>query len=213
MAGGTMLVRNFLAFLGVLLCLLLNTGRLSAQPEAPIATSRTSALVQSARSQIGATTQYDPAYTRLSFPGGDVDRTKGVCTDVIIRAYRDAFGYDLQETVNRDMRRNFSAYPKNWGLSRPDSNIDHRRVPNLQVFLVRHGTRLPVSNEASRYLPGDIVTQMLPGNLPHIVIISDRYSRDGKTPLVIHNIGRGTREEDSLFAFKITGHYRLTLRQ
>ncbi|MEN3930205.1 DUF1287 domain-containing protein [Microvirga sp. W0021] len=165
-------------------------------------------LIRSARSQVGVTLSYDPSYTRLSFPNGDVDRSKGVCTDVIIRAYRDAFTYDLQAGVNRDMKSNFSIYPKNWGLSRPDSNIDHRRVPNLQVFFKRHAKVLPVTNSPSDYQPGDIVTQMLPGNLPHILIISDKKAADGITPLVIHNIGRGTREEDSLFQFKITGHYR-----
>lgn len=165
-------------------------------------------LINAARAQIGVTTSYDPAYRKLAFPLGDVPRQVGVCTDVVIRAFRDAFAVDLQAGVNTDMQANFSAYPQNWGLKRTDANIDHRRVPNLQVFLTRKGTALPISPNAKDYQPGDIVTQMLPGNLPHIVIVSDKTAPETNEPMVIHNIGQGTREEATLFTYKITGHYR-----
>jgi uncharacterized protein len=169
-------------------------------------TSKASQLIAAARKQIGVTLTYDPAYTPLSFPGGDVPRSKGVCTDVVIRAYRDAFGSDLQALVNADMKANFSSYPKNWGLRGADKNIDHRRVPNLQTFLKRKGASLPISANADDWKPGDIVTSLVGGRLPHIGIVSDRKS--GSTPLVIHNIGGGTQEENVLFAHKISGHYR-----
>jgi uncharacterized protein YijF (DUF1287 family) len=162
------------------------------------------ALLHAARKQIGVTLTYDPAYTTLAFPNGDVPREKGVCTDVLIRAYRDAFNIDFQSLIHKDMQENFSLYPKKWGLKAVDKNIDHRRVLNLQVFLKRQGAQVPQGGNSQA---GDIVTQLLPGNLPHIVIISDKQTKAG-TPLVIHNIGAGTREEDSLLAFKITGHYR-----
>jgi uncharacterized protein len=165
-------------------------------------------LITAAEAQIGVTLSYDSAYRRLSFPGGDVPREAGVCTDVVIRAYRDAFGLDLQREVNADMRRNFAAYPKIWGLSRTDLNIDHRRVPNLKVFFKRNGAEKPVSAAGADYLPGDLVTQMLPGNLPHIAIISNQLSADQSRPLVIHNIGGGAKIEDTLFAYEITGRYR-----
>lgn len=165
-------------------------------------------LIAAAEDQIGVTVIYDPAYVGLSFPNGDLPRERGVCTDVVIRAYRDAFGFDLQEEVHADMKRDFNAYPKNWGLKRPDRNIDHRRVPNLKVFFERKAASLPVSDDPSGYLPGDLVSQVLPGNLPHIAIVTHYRSQDGKRPLVIHNIGAGTRLEDGLFGFPITGHYR-----
>lgn len=166
------------------------------------------ALIAAARRQVGVTLAYDPAYTRLSFPGGDVPRSRGVCTDVIIRAYRDAFGIDLQAQVNADMRASFNAYPKRWGLTRPDPNIDHRRVPNLQTFLQRKGARLPVDPELRAWQPGDIFTSLIDGRLPHIGLISDRRSRVSGRLLVIQNIGAGTREEDALFDHPITGRYR-----
>lgn len=168
-------------------------------------------LVLDARKQIGVTLSYDPAYRRLSYPGGDVPMATGVCTDVVIRALRQQ-GLDLQEAVHRDMRGNFSVYPKNWGLSRPDSNIDHRRVPNLMTWFTRQGWSLPVKQEAAAYQPGDIVTWDLGRGLTHIGIISDRQAPTA-TPLVLHNIGRGTQEEDILFAYRITGHYRPLAQQ
>lgn len=165
-------------------------------------------LIAAAEAQIGVTTLYDPAYVRLDFPGGDVPRDRGVCTDVVVRAYRDGLGVDLQQLVHTDMATHFSVYPSKWGLKQPDRNIDHRRVPNLQTFLTRRGAKLSPSESADDYAPGDLVTMMVSGTLPHIVIVSHRASADGSRPLVIHNIGAGTRAEDRLFEFPITGHYR-----
>lgn len=165
-------------------------------------------LVAAARKQVGVTLTYDAAYSRLDYPGGDVPLERGVCTDVLVRAYRDGLGIDLQVLVHEDMRRAFSAYPALWGLKKTDRNIDHRRVPNLQAFFKRAGAALAVSENGADYLPGDIVSQMLPGNLPHIGIVADARSSDGARPLVVHNIGAGARLEDVLFAYKITGHYR-----
>ncbi len=191
---------------------MLGAARCNANP-APLASTPASPkavqLIAAARKQIGVTITYDPAYTSLAFPGGDVPRSRGVCTDVVIRAYRDAFGVDLQALVNADMKSNFALYPKIWGLSRADKNIDHRRVPNLQVFLKRNNAALALSNDPSDWQPGDIFTSLIGGRLPHIGIISDRKS--GTTPLAIHNIGSGTREENVLFAHKLTGHYRWKL--
>jgi len=165
-------------------------------------------LVAAARKQIGVTLTYDAAYSRLDYPGGDVPRERGVCTDVLVRAYRDGLGIDLQVLVHEDMRRAFSVYPALWGLKKTDRNIDHRRVPNLQAFFKRAGAALALSENGTDYRPGDIVSQMLPGNLPHIGIVADARSPDGSRPLVVHNIGAGARLEDVLFAYPITGHYR-----
>ena len=162
-------------------------------------------IIQSAYAQVGVTLRYDPSYVSIPFPGGDVPIDRGVCTDVIVRAYR-SIGVDLQLLVNQDMRKAFPAYPRKWGLSRPDPNIDHRRVENLAVFFVRHGQSLPITKEATDYRPGDLVTWRLPDGHPHIGIVSDR-SADGR-PLLVHNIGAGAKVEDILFAFTITGHYR-----
>jgi uncharacterized protein YijF (DUF1287 family) len=170
--------------------------------------SEPSRLTAAARDQVGQTVTYDPAYVALEFPGGDIPRDRGVCTDVVIRALRDAWQIDLQLVVNRDMKANFSAYPAFWGLERPDRNIDHRRVPNLQTLLARIGAEVPLQDGPAPYLPGDIVTWTLPGNLDHIGIVSDRRGPDG-TPLVLHNIGAGAQEEDILFAYPMTGHYRI----
>lgn len=161
-------------------------------------------LVEAAESQIGVTVMYDPAYVRLSYPNGDVPMERGVCTDVVIRAYRAAFGFDLQKLVHEDMTKNFSSYPKAWGLKKADRNIDHRRVPNLQRFFKRRNAEL--KNVA--YQPGDIVTMMVSGNLPHIAIVSATLNDTGERPLLIHNIGAGTKREDILGTFPTTGHYR-----
>ncbi|MFV0886775.1 DUF1287 domain-containing protein [Metapseudomonas otitidis] len=163
-------------------------------------------LVEAARTQVGVTLGYDPAYRRIAYPGGDVPLATGVCTDVVIRALR-AQGLDLQQRVHEDMRRHFSAYPRHWGLKRPDPNIDHRRVPNLMTWFDRQGLSLKVGQAAADYQPGDIVTWDLGRGQQHIGIISDRRSREG-TPLALHNIGQGTREEDILFRWPILGHYR-----
>jgi uncharacterized protein YijF (DUF1287 family) len=165
-------------------------------------------LVAAAKSQIGVTLSYDPAYRSIAYPGGDVPREIGVCTDVIIRAYRDGLGLDLQTLVHEDMKAAFSDYPKLWGLAGTDSNIDHRRVPNLRTFFERRGASLPVSAKGADYQPGEVVSQILPDGRPHIVIVSDAMNDAGTTPLVIHNIGRGARAEDILFVLKITGRYR-----
>ena len=165
-------------------------------------------LISAAMSQIGRTTIYDPAYVGLSYPMGDVPIERGVCSDVVIRAYRDAFAVDLQQLVHEDMRRHFSSCPARWGLKRPDRNIDHRRVLNLEVFLERRGARRDVSNQSQDYLPGDIVAQTLPGNLPHMAIVSHLANMSGSRPMIVHNIGAGTRLQDGLFSHKITGHFR-----
>ena len=164
-------------------------------------------LVTAAREQVGKTVTYDPAYVSLKYPGGDVPEDRGVCTDVVIRALRKALSVDLQKTVHEDMAANFSAYPKQWGLKTTDKSIDHRRVPNLMTYLKRQGFSLPVSQKAEDFQPGDLVTCTVPPNLPHIMIVSDKKTADG-VPLVIHNIGRGAQEEDCLFTYPLTGHYR-----
>jgi uncharacterized protein YijF (DUF1287 family) len=183
-----------------------------AQP-APAASEATSPaadkatqLLAAARQQVGVTLNYDPAYTAISFPGGDVPREKGVCTDVIIRAYRDALGLDLQALVNADMRAAFGAYPRNWGLAAPDRNIDHRRVPNLRTWFERQHAALPIPGDASGWQPGDIFTSILAKTATHIGFVSDRQGASG--PLIIHNIGSGAREEDALLDWPITGRYR-----
>jgi uncharacterized protein len=170
--------------------------------------SEPSRLTAAARDQVGVTVTYDPGYAKLEFPGGDIPRDRGVCTDVVIRALRDGWGIDLQLAVNRDMKADFSAYPPLWGLTTTDRNIDHRRVPNLQTLFARIGAEVPLEEGPAPYLPGDIVSWKLPGNLDHIGIVSDRRSADG-TPLILHNIGRGAQEEDILFAYPMTGHYRI----
>ena len=151
--------------------------------------------------------QYDPAYFRLDYPNGDVPPNKGVCTDVVIRAYRK-LGIDLQKEVHEDMKANFGQYPKNWGLSRPDKNIDHRRVPNLMTFFERHGTILSITQNAADYKPGDIVCWNLDGGITHIGIVSNEKAGNGERYLIIHNIGSGQVLEDMLFDFRIIGHYR-----
>ena len=165
-----------------------------------------SPIVAAARQQIGVTTVYDPAYVGLSYPGGDVQKERGVCTDVVIRALRKGAAMDLQQLVHEDMRVAFNSYPKNWGLKKTDKNIDHRRVPNLRRFFERRQFEVKPSEGSTAYQPGDFVTCPV-GNRPHIMIVSDRKSADG-TSLIIHNIGSGTKEENRLFEFELTGHYR-----
>jgi len=150
---------------------------------------------------------YDPGYFQLSYPNGDVPPGKGVCTDVIIRAYRK-LGIDLQKEVHEDMAANFGKYPKNWGLTRPDKNIDHRRVPNLMVFFSRKGTVKRISSDAKDYLPGDIVCWNLGGGITHIGLIVNIKSPDSKRYQVVHNIGGGQVLADCLFEFRIIGHYQ-----
>jgi uncharacterized protein YijF (DUF1287 family) len=175
-----------------------------------VAAAAPPALVEAAREQTRSRVTYDGAYARIDYPMGDVPADRGVCTDVIIRADR-AIGIDLQVLVHQDMRANFALYPRIWGLAKPDSNIDHRRVPNLQKFLERAGAAVGVSSTGSNYLAGDVVTWRLPGNLPHIGIVSDRLLPGGR-PLIIHNIGAGPVEDDILFEYPVTGHYRYRVR-
>ncbi len=171
--------------------------------------SYTDKFVQAALRRTQEQVVYDGRYFTIPYPGGDVPANVGVCTDVIIRTYR-VLGIDLQKRVHEDMKSHFELYPKTWGLKKPDSNIDHRRVPNLQVFFTRKGQALPISGKGSDYKPGDIVTWNLSTQriLPHIGIVTDLKSENNKRPLIVHNIGRGPELEDMLFDFKITGHYR-----
>lgn len=151
--------------------------------------------------------QYDPTYVRINYPNGDVPANKGVCTDVIIRAYRK-LGIDLQKEVHLDMKSNFLKYPKNWGLKQPDKNIDHRRVPNLMTFFTRYGTVKKISKDPKDFQPGDIVCWNLGGGITHIGIVSRKKSEDRLRYLIVHNIGAGQVLEDCLFRYKIIGHYR-----
>jgi uncharacterized protein YijF (DUF1287 family) len=164
-------------------------------------------LADSALTLTEQTVEYDPSYFQIDYPNGDVPADKGVCTDVVIRAYR-MLGIDLQKEVHEDMKSYFNAYPNYWGLTRPDKNIDHRRVPNLMTFFERHGTILPITQNSYDYRAGDIVCWKLGGGITHIGIVSKRKVNNGERPLIIHNIGGGQVLEDMLFDFKIIGHYR-----
>jgi uncharacterized protein len=176
-----------------------------AHAEPPEAVTK---LLAAARAQVGVTKSYDPAYVVLPYPGGDVPEDRGVCTDVVIRAFRKA-GLDLQQLVHEDMTRHFGKYPQRWGLKRPDKNIDHRRVPNLMKFFERQGKSCPVTKNPADYRAGDLVTCIVPPHLPHIMIVSDVPSPAEPSRLqILHNIGQGAQLEDRLFDFEITGHYR-----
>ena len=177
------------------------------RPARRLDTSFAQALIQAAVAQTATPVTYDGSYRRIAYPGGDVPASIGVCTDLIIRAYR-AVGVDLQVRVHEEMSAAFSSYPQLWGLSRADPNIDHRRVPNLQTYFRRHGAQLSSSRDAGDYLPGDLVTWILPGNLPHIGLVTYQRSTDGERWLIVHNIGRGPEIEDMLFGYPISGHYR-----
>ncbi len=164
-------------------------------------------LADSALTLIKQNVRYDPAYFQIKYPNGDVPAGKGVCTDVIIRTYRK-LGVDLQKLVHEDMKLNFYKYPKIWGLKKTDKNIDHRRVPNLMTFFNKYGITKSVANNASDFLPGDIVCWNLGGSVTHIGIVVKNKSADKKRHLIVHNIGAGQVMEDCLFKFKIIGHYR-----
>ncbi len=153
--------------------------------------------------------EYDPAYFSIKYPNGDIPANKGVCTDVIIRSYR-RLGIDLQKEVHEDMKANFSKYPnlKKWSMKKTDTNIDHRRVPNLEIFFERKGTKLSVSENGEEYKTGEIVTWMINGKLPHIGIVTNKKSEDGKRNLIVHNVGGGQNLDDCLFDYKIVGHYK-----
>ncbi len=174
-----------------------------AQPATQSATRLCNAAIELTPHQV----TYTPAYVVIAYPNGDVPANTGVCTDVIIRAYRK-LGIDLQKEVHEDMLQHFNQYPKDWGMKRPDKNIDHRRVPNLMTFFTRQGCALPVSLKPADYQPGDIVTWDLGGGMTHIGIVINRKSSDGSRYLVVHNIGNGQEISDCLFRFKIIGHYR-----
>lgn len=164
-------------------------------------------IARAAQAQIGVTTGYDPGYVSLAYPGGDVPAHTGVCTDVVVRAVRGV-GIDLQKEVHEDMRADFAAYPQNWGLKKPDRNIDHRRVPNLMRYFERKHIALTDGwTLVETYLPGDIVAWRLDSGLLHVGIVSDKKA--GGTPLIIHNIGGGAQEENVLFVHKVIGHYRI----
>ena len=164
-------------------------------------------LVEAAMERTRHQVTYEGEYRVIPYPMGDVPDGIGVCTDVVIRSYR-TLGIDLQQLVHEDMKTHFSVYPNNWGLHKPDSNIDHRRVPNLQTFLTRHGTVLPVTSVESDYVAGDLVTWTVANHLPHIGIVTDHLVPRTKRPMIVHNIGEGPKKEDMLFEFPITGHYR-----
>ncbi|CEN51414.1 DUF1287 domain-containing protein [Capnocytophaga canimorsus] len=163
-------------------------------------------LSQAAISLINPSVRYVADYVSIDYPNGDVPADTGVCTDVIIRAYRK-LNIDLQKEVHEDMKKRFTQYPKIWGLKTTDKNIDHRRVPNLQTFFKKHGKELSITQNPEDYQMGNIVTWMLPGNLPHIGIVIHKKSNDGKRPLIVHNIGKGQIAEDILFKYPINGHY------
>lgn len=214
-------MKRFFLFLSLLVVLLLNfacryeslresTPVVSGQkpPVAEIESSAVRALLESALEQTKITKNYTQDYFVIPYPMGDVPAETGACTDVVIRAFRRA-GVDLQREVHEDMRANFAAYPQKWNLPKPDTNIDHRRVPNLQTFFTRKGKSLPVSSQAENYKPGDIVTWDLDGKgMTHIGLVSNLRSETGRRYLIIHNIGGGTRAEDRLFDWKVTGHFR-----
>lgn len=164
-------------------------------------------LSNAALSIIDASIAYTPDYISIKYPNGDVPATTGVCSDVVIRAYRK-LGIDLQKEVHEDMKANFSKYPTKWGLKKTDTNIDHRRVPNLEVFFTRKGEKLTVSENANDYKVGELVTWMIGDKLPHIGIITHKKSEDGKRPLIVHNVGGGQVLEDCLFNYKIVGHFK-----
>lgn len=164
-------------------------------------------VVEDAVEQTRYTLSYDPSYVKLNYPGGDVPLDRGVCSDVVIRSFRKV-GVDLQKEVHEDMARSFALYPKKWGLARPDPNIDHRRVPNLMTFFERKGKALAVTNNASDYQPGDVVTWDLGGGITHIGVVTNAWSDATGNYLIAHNIGGGVRVENVLFNWRVTGHYR-----
>ncbi len=164
-------------------------------------------LSNAALSIINSEIEYTPDYVAIKYPNGDVPAATGVCSDVVIRAYRK-LGIDLQKEMHEDMNSNFSKYPTKWNLKKTDTNIDHRRVPNLEVFLARKGEKLSVSNDANDYKTGVIITWMINGKLPHIGIVTHKKSADGKRPMLVHNVGGGQVLEDCLFTYEIVGHYQ-----
>ncbi len=177
-------------------------------PSAEIHSPPIRQVLESAREQTRSTTGYTQNYYSIPYPNGDVPRETGACTDVVIRSFRNA-GVDLQKEVHEDMAAHFSSYPAKWGLRTTDTNIDHRRVPNLQTFFERKGKALAVTRTAEDYRPGDVVSWDLDEKgTTHIGLISNMWNEKTKRYLIVHNIGGGTKAEDRLFEWKITGHYR-----
>jgi len=175
---------------------------------ADIAKPEIRSILESANAQTESVTGYTQKYFTIAYPNGDVPKNTGACTDVVIRSYRAA-GIDLQKEVHEDMKANFTKYPQKWGLRRPDSNIDHRRVPNLHAYFTRQGKSLPITNEGLNFRPGDVVAWDLNGKgLTHIGVVSNKWNESKRRYLIIHNIGGGTNLEDRLFDWKIIGHYR-----
>lgn len=164
-------------------------------------------VIDSAVDQIGKTTGYDASYQKIGYPNGDVPIETGVCSDVIVRAFRQG-GIDLQKDIHEDMQENFAVYSARWGLSQPDPNIDHRRVPNLMTYFTRKGKSLSTGSSSETFLPGDVITWNLGNGSDHIGIVINVWYKPSQRYLIVHNLGAGTRMEDVLFAWKITGHYR-----
>lgn len=185
----------------IILFLVTHLANTQTQPEKSLSDAALELTLQNVK--------YDPSYFSIDYPNGDVPANKGVCSDVIIRAYR-LLGIDLQKEVHEDMKANFAMYPKNWGLKKPDKNIDHRRVPNLMLFFERKGTTKSNSSSATNYNPGDIICWSLPHGKTHIGIVVDKKSGDGKRNLIVHNIGAGQVLQDCMFDYKIIGHYNYT---
>jgi uncharacterized protein YijF (DUF1287 family) len=177
------------------------------KPLPPAAPHELKQLIDGALQQVGITKGYDPSYVSIAYPGGDVAIETGVCSDVLVRAFRKA-GVDLQRLVHEDMVRAWAAYPRNWGNTGPDTNIDHRRVKNLMTFFERQGKSVGITKQNDDYLPADIVSWDLGNGVDHIGIVSNSFLVAGGSPLIVHNIGSGTKIEDVLFAWRITGHYR-----
>ena len=177
------------------------------QRRAPVSSPNVKLVIESAVEQTNYTSGYDPSYVKIDYPGGDVPRHTGVCSDVVIRAFRKA-GVDLQKEVHEDMKRAFSSYPKRWGLARPDPNIDHRRVPNLMTYFERKGKSIAVITDPKDYLPGDVVAWDLGKGVLHVGVVTNLMPEGSQTYLLVHNIGWGARLEDVLFSWRIIGHYR-----
>ena len=193
-------MRGFYHILALVLCFGLNQITAAAQ------SNKGMLLAQAALSLTQQKVSYDPSYFVIPYPNGDVPANKGVCTDVVIRAYR-ILKIDLQQLVHEDMKAHFKLYPKHWGLGQPDKNIDHRRVPNLMVFFKRQGKVKSISQKAEDYAPGDIVCWNLGGGITHIGIVSAIKSSDEKRYQIVHNIGAGQVLEDCLFLYKMIGHF------
>lgn len=197
-----MKTRNNLIFKIIVLCIFLLFEHQNAQSQITHL-SLSDAALQLTNQKV----TYDPSYYKIDYPNGDIPANKGVCTDVVIRAYRK-LGIDLQQEVHNDMWHNFNSYPKIWGMKTTDTNIDHRRVPNLMTFFKRKGASLNITQNPKDYLPNDLVCWNLGGQVTHIGIVVQRKSLDGKRYQIVHNIGAGQVLEDVLFKYKIIGHYR-----